>query len=108
MPRAPAMAAACRAGYKPEPIPSERFTMNNHDIEIIEKSTRYSGYFRIDFYRLRHRLFSGGWSGEVQREVFERGQAAAVLPYDPKADAVVLIEQFRIGTMLADLPAWQI
>lgn len=78
------------------------------DIEILERTTRYQGYFRIDFYRLRHRLFAGGWSGEVHREVFERGHAAGVLPYDPVADALVLIEQFRIGAMLAELPAWQI
>lgn len=81
--------------------------MTQQDIEILEKTTRYKGYFRIDFYRLRHRLFAGGWSGEVHREVFERGQAAGVLPYDPVADAVVLIEQFRIGAMLAELPPWQ-
>lgn len=81
--------------------------MQARDVEILEKTTRYKGYFRIDFYRLRHRLFAGGWSGEVHREVFERGHAAAVLPYDPIADAVVLIEQFRIGAMIAELPAWQ-
>jgi ADP-ribose pyrophosphatase len=80
----------------------------DNDIEIIEKSNLYKGFFRIDLYRLRHRLFAGGWSGEIRREIFERGQAAAVLPYDPEADAVVLIEQFRIGTMVAGLPPWQI
>lgn len=82
--------------------------MTRDDIEIIEKSNRYTGFFRIDFYRLRHRLFGGGWSGEIRRELFERGHAAAVLPYDPKADAVVLIEQFRIGALVAGLPPWQV
>ncbi|MBT5413399.1 MAG: NUDIX domain-containing protein, partial [Rhodospirillaceae bacterium] len=53
-----------------------------------------------------HRLFAGGWSGDVVREVFERGHAAAVLPYDPARDAVVLIEQFRIGAFAAGEPAW--
>ncbi len=82
--------------------------MTNDDIEILEQSNRYSGFFRIDFYRLRHRLFAGGWSGEIERELFERGHAAAVLPYDPVADAVVLIEQFRVGALAAGLPPWQI
>ena len=81
--------------------------MTEKDVEILEKTTRYKGFFRIEFYRLRHRLFAGGWSGEVHRELFERGQAAGVLPYDPTADAVVLIEQFRLGAMIAGLPAWQ-
>ena len=54
-----------------------------NDVEILEKSERYRGYFRIDRYRLRHRLFAGGWSGQIEREVFERGHAVGVLPYDP-------------------------
>jgi len=74
------------------------------DWEILEHDTAYRGYFRIDRYRLRHTLFQGGWSNVIQREVFERGHAVAVLPYDPVRDTVVLIEQFRIGAMAANAP----
>ena len=81
--------------------------MDRTAFEILEKSTAFQGYFRIDRYRFRHRLFAGGWSGEVTREVFERGHAVGVLPYDPARDAVILIEQFRIGAVAADMPAWQ-
>lgn len=81
--------------------------MDRRDVEITEKQTVYQGYFRIDAYRLRHRLHAGGWSRELRREVFERGHVAAVLPYDPDRDAVLLLEQFRIGAYLADLPPWQ-
>ncbi len=77
------------------------------DIEILGKTQRYKGFFEIVSYRFRHRLFAGGWSGEVEREVFERGHAVAVLPYDPDADNVVLLEQFRIGAYVAGLPSWQ-
>jgi len=73
------------------------------DIEILDKSEQYKGYFRINRYRLRHRLYAGGWSGELQRELFERGHAVGVLPYDPAADSVVLIEQFGSGRWS---PAW--
>jgi ADP-ribose pyrophosphatase len=76
------------------------------DLQVIEKTAAYEGYFRIDRYRLRHRLFDGGWSGEVTREVFERGHAAAVLPYDPARDEVVLIEQFRVGAHAAGRDPW--
>lgn len=69
------------------------------EVEIIEKTICYEGFFRIERYRLRHRLFSGDWSRPMTRELFERGHAAAVLPYDPVRDEVVLIEQFRIGAM---------
>ncbi|WP_295629126.1 ADP-ribose diphosphatase [uncultured Nitrosomonas sp.] len=73
--------------------------MTHKDIEILEKTVCYQGFFRIDRYRLRHRLFNGGWSSPITRELFERGHAAAVLPYDPLRNEVVLIEQFRIGAM---------
>ena len=76
--------------------------------DILEKAERYRGYARVFQYRFRHRLFAGGWSAEVRREVFERGHAAAVLPYDPDADAVVLIEQFRIGACAAGFAPWQV
>lgn len=82
--------------------------MPDKDVEIVEKSTPFQGYFRIDRYRLRHRRHDGGWTGEMTREVFERGHAAAVLLYDPGLDAVALIEQFRVGAMAAGLCAWQI
>ncbi len=81
--------------------------MDQSDYEILEKTTVCQSYFRIDRYRFRHRLFAGGWSDEICREVFERGQAAAVLPYDPAADSIVLIEQFRVGAVAAGMPAWQ-
>lgn len=82
--------------------------MTEGDFQIIEKSTLFQGYFRVDLYRFKHRLFAGGWSGEVRREVFERGHAVVVLPYDPERDAVVMIEQFRIGAAAAGLPMWQL
>src|SRR3546814_9541363 len=49
----------------------------------------------------RSRLFVGGWSSSLIREVFERNPVAGVLPYDPVQDAVVLLEQFRTGPMAA-------
>ena len=77
-------------------------------VEIMEKTTPFEGYFRVDRYRLRHRKFDGGWTAPLAREIFERGHAAAVLLYDPARDAVVLIEQFRIGAYTAQLEPWLI
>jgi ADP-ribose pyrophosphatase len=82
--------------------------MAEQDVEIFEKTSPFRGYFRIDRYRLRHRRHDGGWTGEITREVFERGHAAAVLLYDPDRDAVGLIEQFRVSAMAAGESAWQI
>ncbi len=80
--------------------------MNQRKIDIIEKTTPFQGYFRIDRYRLRHSLHAGGMSAEITREVFERGHAVAVLPFDPVRDELVLIEQFRIGAHAAGQDAW--
>lgn len=74
--------------------------------EIIEKQTCFQGFFRLERYRLKHTLFAGGWTGEVVRELFERGCAVAVLLYDPVNDAVVLTEQFRIGAISAPGGPW--
>ncbi|MCP5372774.1 MAG: NUDIX domain-containing protein [Hyphomicrobiales bacterium] len=76
------------------------------DVEVVERTNPYAGYFRIDRYRLRHRLFEGGWSGEMTREVFERGHAAAALLYDPDLDRLVFIEQFRVGAFAALNSPW--
>lgn len=91
----------------PYPAPLENEPpMHASDVEILARDTCFQGYFRIDRYRLRHRLHGGGWSGEMTRELFERGHAVAVVPYDPMADAVVLIEQFRVGAYAAGFPCW--
>jgi ADP-ribose pyrophosphatase len=82
--------------------------MSDERIEIIGKETGYAGFFRIEKYRLRHRKHDGSWTGEVEREVFERGQAAAALLWDEPADKVVLVEQFRLPAHLAGCPAWQL
>jgi ADP-ribose pyrophosphatase len=81
--------------------------MNNDDVEILERNPAYRGYGRIDRYRLRHRLHDGGIGRPIDREVYDRGHVAAVLPYDPARDCVVLIEQFRIGAYLAGMRSWQ-
>lgn len=80
--------------------------MNKNDVEILDRQTAYEGFYRLDRYRLRHRLHRGGWSRTVTRENFDRGHAVAVLPYDPGADAVVVMEQFRIGAMAAGFEPW--
>lgn len=71
--------------------------MRTKDLEILEQETCYQGFYRLQRVRLRHRLFAGGMSPPIVREVIEKGDVAAVLLYDPQRDEVVMIEQFRIG-----------
>ena len=58
--------------------------------------------------RFRHRLFAGGWSGERVFDVVRRGEAVAVLLYDPDRDSVVLVEQFRLAALYGGRSPWQI
>lgn len=76
------------------------------EFEIQEKTICFQGFFRMERYRLRHRKFNGEWGRPITRELFERGHAAAVLPYDPQTDEIVLIEQFRAGAMSAARGPW--
>ncbi|WP_394130335.1 ADP-ribose diphosphatase [Shewanella maritima] len=76
------------------------------DVEILEKKSLYQGFFRLEQYTFRHKLFAGGWSQPITREVFERGHAVVVLPYDPVTDQVVLIEQIRIPAITTTDKVW--
>jgi len=64
---------------------------------VIDSKLLYSGFFKLTEIKLKHDLFEGGDSPTLTRELLDRHHAAAVLPYDPQHDQLVLIEQFRIG-----------
>ncbi|MEG3767541.1 ADP-ribose diphosphatase [Alteromonas sp. 14N.309.X.WAT.G.H12] len=83
-------------------------TFNSKDIIIEAKSLLYKGFFKMMRYDFKHRLFKGGWSDLVSREIFERGHAVAVLPYDPQRGEFVLIEQIRIGALATTDNPWLI
>ena len=88
---------------KPDNLP---VTFGKNDVEIIARETLYRGFFSLDLYRFRHRLFNGQMSHEVRREIFERGHAAVLLPFDPVRDEVVLIEQIRIAAYDTSETPW--
>ena len=88
---------------KPE---TSAVTFTKNDVEIIARETLYRGFFSLDLYRFRHRLFNGEMSGEVRREIFERGHAAVLLPFDPVRDEVVLVEQIRIAAFDTSESPW--
>ena len=69
------------------------------DVEIVERETPFQGFFRVDRLTLRHRLYRGGWSAPLKRELFMRRNAVAALPYDPQRGEILLVEQFRVGAL---------
>jgi ADP-ribose pyrophosphatase len=76
------------------------------DYRIIEKERCFDGFFKIDKLTITHKLFAGGWIEPIQRELFVRGDATCLLPYDPVLDKVLLIEQFRVGACMRDTSPW--
>jgi len=78
------------------------------DVRVLEEQTAWSGHFAVRKLTLQHRRFAGGWSEPLVREVFERGDAVGVLPYDPRTDSLVLIEQFRPGALRGDDSPWML
>jgi len=80
-------------------------TVTEKTAELLDKSPLYEGFFNFTLYKLRHSLFRGGNSRAFTREILERNPVAALLPYDPVRDAVVLIEQFRPGAFAANWPS---
>ena len=71
----------------------------DYDYEVLERELAYKEHFSVYKLKLRHRLFGGGFSPVLSRELLDRGGAAGLIPYDPATDRVVMIEQFRVGTL---------
>ena len=85
---------------------SHRFAVE--DVRVLEREVGYQGFFRLDRLRVQHRLFDGGWSEPFTRELFERGDAVAVLPWDPVRDELILVEQFRAGALRGQDSPWML
>src|SRR5256885_3466454 len=80
--------------------------MTKETAELVRQEVAFQGYFKVVRYFFRHTLHKGGMSDVISREVFERGQAGAVLLYDPQRDEVILIRQFRAGAYVAGYHPW--
>lgn len=83
-----------------------RARFKKSDVEIISEETVWKGFFNMFKLRLRHRRFSGDWTGVLSRELFNRSQAAAAVVYDPVHHKIGLIEQFRVGALDSPMGPW--
>jgi ADP-ribose pyrophosphatase len=79
------------------------------DVTVASRTEAHAGFFGLEVLDLRHRRFDGGTSAGLRREVFVSGDAVTVLPYDPRRDRVLVIEQFRTGPLERGDPLpWQL
>ncbi len=71
--------------------------------KIINKKNIYSGFFKMNEVTIRYKKYDKSWSNNIKRELFGGAQVSAVLPFDPKKKEIILIQQFRPGTIGRDL-----
>jgi ADP-ribose pyrophosphatase len=76
-------------------------------IEVLNQEWLSQGFMKLKKYTVQHEGFDGGTIGPFTREIVLRKTAVGVLPYDPVADKILLIEQFRLAAHLGAMPAWQ-
>jgi len=78
------------------------------DVKINNKELLLNSFCRIECYHMQHKFFDGTWSQEYTRDLMIKPAVAAAIAYDPKKDAVVLIEQFRVGALYRNPSPWLI
>jgi ADP-ribose pyrophosphatase len=77
-----------------------------HRVEVQGSERLLDDFFRVERVALRHEQFDGAMSGTITRILFDRGDSAAVLPYDPDTLEVLLIRQFRYPAYVHGGPGW--
>ena len=82
---------------KPAPL------VSRGDVEVEDVRAVWEGRFTLQLVRFGNTRFDGTRQATREWELWRRGRAAAVLPYDPVRDVVVLIEQFRVSAFAAGL-----
>lgn len=81
-----------------------RSTARGEDVAFSRKEDAQHGFFRLDRFDVRFPRFDGQQSDVIARSAFVAYDAALVLPYDPKNDLVMLVEQMRYGPLLRGDP----
>lgn len=71
---------------------------NHNNVSIEEDTVICDSFYQMRRLTVSHQRFEGG-EATITRDLFWRPDAVCVLLFDPKEDAVVLIEQFRVGTI---------
>ena len=87
-----------------EVAPRLRSDFGPDDIVEHEVLRRHNGFFVTEEHVFRHRRFDGSLSPRITRETFVTGDTVSVLPWDPRTDRLLLIEQVRTGLLARGEP----
>ncbi|SPF80295.1 gamma-glutamylcyclotransferase [Pseudoprimorskyibacter insulae] len=81
-----------------DPHSLRRSALADH-VTVTDRGTGHDGFFRLKEFDVSFRRFDGRETDPVHREIFIGYDAALVLPYDPRTDRLLLVEQLRMGVM---------
>lgn len=93
--------AALRARRSAAPA-TLRHAPRDGDVDIRGERGHWGRFFKLRAVEISHRRFDGTDSGPLPREGFIGTDAALLLAYDPAAQTVLLVEQFRVGLALRE------
>jgi nudix-type nucleoside diphosphatase (YffH/AdpP family) len=69
-------------------------------VEIRSQKRLFDDFFKIDEIIVAHQQYDGQMSADQRRLNFERGDAVAVLLFNIDTRSVVLVEQFKVPTLI--------
>ncbi|MBP7336404.1 NUDIX domain-containing protein [Niveispirillum sp.] len=77
-------------------------------VEVADHTFLHQGFMQFSVMKLRHEKFAGGMTPVIERDICHRGHAVVIVLYDPRADLLVMVEQFRIGAYAAGVNPWML
>ena len=86
------------------PSPVSPSGLSHGDVTVHQHQQPYTRFFAMQEADISVPRFDGGPAQRMFRAAYMGTDAAIVLPYDPKTDRVLLVEQFRFGPFLRDDP----
>lgn len=87
-------------------MPYKKSFSSNADVELLSRTTEFDSFLQIDDLQLKYRLFEGGWSEAISRELLVKTPAVGVLLYDPDRAEFVMVRQFRVGMLDREESPW--
>jgi nudix-type nucleoside diphosphatase (YffH/AdpP family) len=69
---------------------------------VIHKTTRlFNDFFQVDEVMVSHQRADGTMSPDERRLIFERGDAVAIMLYNPDSKSVIIVNQFKVSSLVA-------
>ena len=104
VPSAPAIShrnEVCRERGESAAVEVEATMPETRKVEIHKQTRLFDDFFKIDEIVVAHEQRDGTMSDNQRRLVFERGDAVAALLYEPDTHSVIMVDQFKVPTLIA-------